>query len=78
MCARAWTWHPASKTNLKKKKKKKPMLLAVPASDKDLAKQTRSRGQVGIFRAVQPKARLVRELSKEWLHIFQAKMKESI
>lgn len=64
--------------SIKNKFLKKPMLLAVLASDKDLAKQTRSHGQVGIFRAVQPKARLVRELFKEWLHIFQAKMKESI
>lgn len=45
------------------------MLLAVLATDKDLAKQVRSRGQVGSFRAVQPKARPMWGLSMEWFHV---------
>lgn len=55
--------------SIKNKQYEKPMLLAVLATDKDLAKQVRSRGQVGSFRAVQPKARPMWGLSMEWFHV---------
>lgn len=69
MCARAWAWCPASKTN----KKKEAYVIGSTGNRQRSGQTSEVKWTNRKFQAVQPKARPVWGLSKEWFHVILSK-----